>query len=202
MVTSLNILGHILQSNTLIDNSNGDYLNRQSPLYISKKKLFFRRTKTTTTIMFNITAVGYEDSLYVLKVLIPLRVRGLIVFVNEVEEFEKRPQKCVETGSVHFWCNFLGTKKVYKIENQIFVDYSLRRALDSNQRIPYDIGSLANCWFKPLTQPSLNHLFKRVVQIYDIFLIYANNRQNIRKYSEMAGLCCPNMPILRNISQK
>ena len=34
-----------------------------------------------------------------------------------------------------------------------------RRALDSNQRIPYDIGSLANCWFKPLTQPSLNHLF-------------------------------------------
>ena len=32
-----------------------------------------------------------------------------------------------------------------------------RRALDSNQRIPYDIGSLANCWFKPLTQPSLNH---------------------------------------------
>ena len=31
----------------------------------------------------------------------------------------------------------------------------LRRALDSNQRIPYDIGSLANCWFKPLTQPSV-----------------------------------------------
>ena len=30
-----------------------------------------------------------------------------------------------------------------------------RRALDSNQRIPYDIGSLANCWFKPLTQPSV-----------------------------------------------
>ena len=44
----------------------------------------------------------------------------------------------------------------------------LRRALDSNQRIPYDIGSLANCWFKPLTQPSLNHLFcKRAVQIYN-----------------------------------
>ena len=43
-----------------------------------------------------------------------------------------------------------------------------RRALDSNQRIPYDIGSLANCWFKPLTQPSLNHLFcKRAVQIYN-----------------------------------
>ena len=40
--------------------------------------------------------------------------------------------ECVETGSVHFWCNFWGTKKVYKIENQIFVDYSLRRALDSN----------------------------------------------------------------------
>ena len=41
--------------------------------------------------MLNITVVAYEDSLYVLKVLIPLRVRGLIVFVNEVEEFEKRP---------------------------------------------------------------------------------------------------------------
>ena len=40
--------------------------------------------------------------------------------------------ECVETGLVHFWCNFWGTKKVYKIENQIFVDYSLRRALDSN----------------------------------------------------------------------
>ena len=51
----------------------------------------------------------------------------------------------------------------------------LRRALDSNQRIPYDIGSLANCWFKPLTQPSLNHLFcKRAVQIYDLFSIMQN----------------------------
>ena len=36
---------------------------------------------------------------------------------------------------------------------------SLRRILDSNQWIPYDIGSLANCWFKPLTQPS-GPLFK------------------------------------------
>ncbi len=31
----------------------------------------------------------------------------------------------------------------------------LRRVLDSNQWIPYDIGSLANCWFKPLTQLSV-----------------------------------------------
>ena len=30
-------------------------------------------------------------------------------------------------GSVHFWCNFLGTKKVYKVENQLLVDYSERR---------------------------------------------------------------------------
>ena len=36
-------------------------------------------------------AVNMKIVLYVLKVLIPLRVRGLIVFVNEVEEFEKRP---------------------------------------------------------------------------------------------------------------
>ena len=52
-----------------------------------------------------------------------------------------------------------------------------RRALDSNQRIPYDIGSLANCWFKPLTQPSLNHLFcKRAVQIYYLFWYLQNFR--------------------------
>ena len=30
-------------------------------------------------------------------------------------------------GSVHFWCNFLGIKKVYKVENQLLVDYSERR---------------------------------------------------------------------------
>ena len=53
-----------------------------------------------------------------------------------------------------------------------------RRALDSNQRIPYDIGSLANCWFKPLTQPSLNHLFERVVQIYNLFCKYQNILRN------------------------
>ena len=55
---------------------------------------------------------------------------------------------------VHFWCIFFGTKKTYKVDIQILVGLLLRRALDSNQRIPYDIGSLANCWFKPLTQPS------------------------------------------------
>ena len=43
--------------------------------------------------------------------------------------------------------------------NSLYYFFVVRRALDSNQRIPYDIGSLANCWFKPLTQPSLNHLF-------------------------------------------
>ena len=52
----------------------------------------------------------------------------------------------------------------------------LRRALDSNQRIPYDIGSLANCWFKPLTQPSLNHLFVKerckYTTIFQICKIY------------------------------
>ena len=64
-------------------------------------------------------------------------------------------------GSVHFWCILLGIKKTYKVDIQFLVGYLLRRALDSNQRIPYDIGSLANCWFKPLTQPSLNHLFQK-----------------------------------------
>ena len=33
-------------------------------------------------------------------------------------------------GAVHFWCNFLGTKKVYKVENQLLVDYSERRGRD------------------------------------------------------------------------
>ena len=103
-------------------------------LDMSHKKIIFSLYKTTTTIMSN-TMVAVN-----MKIVLCM-------------------WECVETGLVHFWCNLLGTKKVYKIENQIFVDYSLRRALDSNQRIPYDIGSLANCWFKPLTQPSLNHLF-------------------------------------------
>ena len=52
---------------------------------------------------------------------------------------------------------FIDNKKVcFAADSQI--SNQKRRALDSNQRIPYDIGSLANCWFKPLTQPSLNHL--------------------------------------------
>ena len=73
-----------------------------------------------------------------------------------------------ERGRCIFGAFFLDTKKTYKVENQFLVGLLLRRALDSNQRIPYDIGSLANCWFKPLTQPSLNHLFiKRAMQIYN-----------------------------------
>ena len=100
------------------------------------------------------------------------------VFVDEGVDVIFDDIRPIKLGSVHFWCIFLGTKKVYKIENQIFVDYSLRRALDSNQRIPYDIGSLANCWFKPLTQPSLNHLFcKRAVQIYYLFWFLQNFTQ-------------------------
>ena len=43
----------------------------------------------------------------------------------------------------------LRTKK--KTAEAVFV----RRVLDSNQWIPYDIGSLANCWFQPLTQLSV-----------------------------------------------
>ena len=83
--------------------------------------------------MSNITAVGYEDSLCIEGVIL-LRVGVSLVHLS-------------------------GHKKTYKVESQFLVGSLLRRALDSNQRIPYDIGSLANCWFKPLTQPSLNHLF-------------------------------------------
>ncbi len=63
-------------------------------------------------------------------------VRDNVLAQGDADIIKKRPR-------------FLGRDKtLYK-----------RRALDSNQRIPYDIGSLANCWFKPLTQPSLNHFF-------------------------------------------
>ena len=65
----------------------------------------------------------------------------------------------LRNGVGAFLVHFFGHKKTYKVDIQFLVGYLLRRALDSNQRIPYDIGSLANCWFKPLTQPSLNHLF-------------------------------------------
>ena len=39
--------------------------------------------------------------------------------------------------------------------NSLYYFFDLRRVLDSNQWIPYDIGSLANCWFQPLTQLSV-----------------------------------------------
>ena len=45
-------------------------------------------------------------------------------------QFEKRPYKCVETGLVHFWCNFLGTKKTYKIETQFLVGFLERKDRD------------------------------------------------------------------------
>ena len=48
--------------------------------------------------------------------------------------FERRPYKCVETGSVHFWCIFLGTKKTYKIETQFLVGFFQRKERDSNPR--------------------------------------------------------------------
>ena len=32
---------------------------------------------------------------------------------------------------------------------------SLRKKGDSNPRYPYEYDSLANCWFQPLTHPSL-----------------------------------------------
>ena len=30
--------------------------------------------------------------------------------------------------------------------------FNLRKIVDSNHWTPYEVGSLANCWFKPLTQ--------------------------------------------------
>ena len=62
--------------------------------------------------------------------------------------------------------------------------FILRRILDSNQWIPYDIGSLANCWFKPLTQPSVHLIFKSV-QKYSFFL---NLQNNLTKFFKNNGL--------------
>ena len=48
-------------------------------------------------------------------------------------QFEKRPQKCVEMGSVHFWCIFLGTKKPTRLKNNFL------QTIQSGER---GIGSL------------------------------------------------------------
>ena len=39
-------------------------------------------------------------------------------------------------------------------QRYIFFEVSLRKVGDSNPRYGYPHGSLANCWFQPLTQPS------------------------------------------------
>ena len=39
---------------------------------------------------------------------------------------------------VHFWCNFLGTNKAYKIDNQFLVGFIQRRERDSNPRTRED----------------------------------------------------------------
>ena len=44
---------------------------------------------------------------------------------------------------MHFWCNFLGTKKVYKVENQLLVDYSERRVLVLNLNLPISFDSMS-----------------------------------------------------------
>ena len=46
--------------------------------------------------------------------------------------------------------------------HSLYYFFDLRRVLDSNQWIPYDIGSLANCWFQPLTQLSVAVTLKKV----------------------------------------
>ena len=53
--------------------------------------------------------------------------------------------------------------------HSLYYFFLLRRVLDSNQWIPYDIGSLANCWFQPLTQLSVAVTLKKVCK-YSAFL--------------------------------
>ena len=59
--------------------------------------------------------------------------------------------------------------------NSLYYFFVLRRVLDSNQWIPYDIGSLANCWFQPLTQLSVAVTLKRCAKI----ILFSNNAKNI-----------------------
>ena len=61
----------------------------------------------------------------------------------------------------------------------------LRRVLDSNQWIPYDIGSLANCWFQPLTQLSVAVILKSSAKI----LHFRNNAKFYRKKLLLSPKC-------------
>jgi hypothetical protein len=45
-------------------------------------------------------------------------------------------------------------REVFKLSKQISKIFLLRRRGDSNPRYRYQYGSLANCWFQPLTHPS------------------------------------------------
>ena len=96
----------------------------------------------------------------------------------------KTPVEVRRNGVGAFLVHLFGHKKIYKVEFQLLVDFFKRRVLDSNQWIPYDIGSLANCWFKPLTQPSVHLIFKSV-QKYAFFL---NLQNNLTKFFKNNGL--------------
>ena len=69
-------------------------------------------------------AAAYEDSCIVLKV---------VKSCHEVTNAKQR-EFYVEPRLVHFWCNFWGIEKAYKIETQLLVGFILRRVRDSNPR--------------------------------------------------------------------
>ena len=61
-------------------------------------------------------------------------------------------------------------KKIFNLQyffEKISKNYKLQKVPDSNWWI-HKIGSLANCWFKPLTQPSKNRSHFIILPTYKL----------------------------------
>ena len=58
-------------------------------------------------------------------------------------------------NTIYLQCfNVLQLQKKARLLNQLVKESRLRKLGDSNPRYGYPYGSLANCWFQPLTQTS------------------------------------------------
>ena len=98
----------------------------------------------------------------------------------------------MKTGAVHFWCNFLGTKKTYKVEIQLLVGYSERRGRDSNPRC-----LAAQRFSRPPQSTTLPPLQRTKVQVFSLttkyfcknFSIIFYSIFHITVYQHIAALC-------------
>ena len=65
-------------------------------------------------------------------------------------------------NTIYLQCfNVLQLQKKARLLNQLVKESRLRKLGDSNPRYGYPYGSLASCWFQPLTQTS-NLLWERI----------------------------------------